>query len=132
MEQLKALKDYLMQFPQWGSRSLTVDIREGKPESCALFPKGIRVLDRREDVQGHVKLRLRQSFLLRAAAFAGESAASRMMAFQNWLLTQPTQTLEPYFGSGLWLRAEAGQLKNGKQPGTGIYEVMIHAEYEKE
>lgn len=132
MEQLQKIKDLLMQFPLWGGQPLGVDIRESKPGSCCLLPLGLQVLGRKENIQGGRTHRLRQSFLLRRAAIAGEDAADWLMQLQNWLLRQPVGDLEPCFGADLRLWAEAGHLTNGKQPGTGIYEAKIYAQYEKE
>ena len=132
MEQLQAVKKLLLQFPLWGDQPLEVDIREAKPDSCGLFPLGVQVVARREDVLGDQVLRLRQSFLLRRCAFGGESAASWLLQLKNWLLCPPIEELSTHFGSRLRLWAEAGHLTNAKQPGTGIYEVKIHIEYEKE
>ena len=132
MEQINAIKALLQQFPLWGAQPLSVDMREAAPGKSALFPQGLQVLDRREDVLGNVKCRLRQSFLLRRVACIGETAADWLMQLQNWMLTQPTSDLEPFFGKDLHLWAQGGHLANGKQPGTGIYEVKIYAEYEKE
>lgn len=132
MGQLHKMKDLLMQFPLWGGQPLAVDIRDSKPEGCVLLPLGLQVLGRKEDIQGNETHRLRQSFLLRRAAIAGEDAACWLMELQNWLLRQPVGDLEPCFGAGLRLWAEAGHLTNSKQPGTGIYEVKIHAQYDKE
>ena len=132
MEQLQKMKDLLMQFPLWGGQSLAVDIRDSKPGSCVLLPQGLRILDRKEDIRGNAICRLGQSFLLRRTAIAGEDAADWLMQLQNWLLGLSTKDLEPSFGANLRLWAEAGRLVNSKQPGTGIYEVKIHAQYEKE
>lgn len=132
MEQLNAIKGLLLGFPLWGAQQLSVDVREAAPQSCALFPQGLQVLSRREDVLGNVKRRLRQSFLLRRVSFAGESAADWLIQLQSWMLAQPACALEPAFGKDLRLWAQGGHLANGKQPGTGIYEVKIYVEYEKE
>ena len=132
MEQLNAIKDLLLRYPLWGGQPLQVDLTDGRPEGCALFPQGLRVLDRREDVQGNVTCRLEQTFLLRRAAYVGETAADWLQQLQNWLLQQDVSGLAPFFGSRLRLWAEQGRLTNAKQPGTGIYEVKIHLQYEKE
>lgn len=132
MEQLNVLKALLSRFPQWGGEPLSVDVGQGKPEGCGLFPLGVQVTARQEDVLGNVRYRLRQSFLLRRAAYAGESAALWLMALQEWLLQQPVEALEVSFGKNLRLAPENGRLVNGKHPGTGIYEMKIHVDYEKE
>lgn len=132
MEQLQKIKMLLMQFPQWGEQPLAVDIRGGSPGSCTLLPLGVRVLSRKENIQGGQICRLRQSFLLRRVSIAGEDAAGWLIALQKWLPEQPVKALQPDFGAGLRLWAESGHLTGSRQPGTGIYEVKIHAQYEKE
>ena len=132
MEQINAIKNLLQAFPLWGEQVLTVDVKGAQPDTCALFPLGLQVLSQKEDVLGNTVRRLRQTFLLRRVACIGESAAAWLMQLQAWLLTQPLNHLEPVFGSSLRLWAQGGHLTGGKQPGTGIYEVKIFAEYEKE
>ena len=132
MEQLNQLKAYLMRFPLWEDQPLEVDNLQATPEGCGLFPVGVQVIRRREDVLGGQVLHLRQSYLLRRNACTGEEAAAWLLQLQNWLLTQSAKGLEPWFGVGIWLWAEGGRLVNTAQPGTGIYEVKIHVEYEKE
>ena len=132
MEQCNGLKAYLLQFPLWGDQPLEVDVLRAKPDGCGLFPLGLQVIARREDVLGNGVLTLRQSFLLRRNAVAGEGAAQWLLQLQNWLLTPPPADLQSQFGAGLRLWAEDGRLVNTSQPGTGVYEVKIHAEYEKE
>ena len=131
MEQLKAIKELLLAFPQWGEQALAVDAYT-QPEGCGLFPLGLQVLSRREDVQGNTRLRLRQSFLLRRVCYGTREASAWLLSFQQWLLEQPTEALEAVFGSHLQLWAELGKQVSSKQPGIGIYEVKIHAQYEKE
>ena len=130
MEQLNAVKTLLCSFPGWGDGSFTVDTPTGKPEESGLFPLGLQVKDRREDVLGNVRLRLRQSFLLRRVFPTGEAGAGWVMKLQNWLLQQAPQW--ECFGKRVHLWAENGHLVSSKQPGTGIYEVKIHVDYEKE
>ncbi|MBQ3252156.1 MAG: hypothetical protein IJB02_02815 [Oscillospiraceae bacterium] len=132
MDTLTAMLTFLRQFPLWEQQSLTVDEKSPKPHTCQLFPLGLTVLRRRENVQGDKVFTLRQSFLLRRVAYAGQTAAAWLLALQNWLLTQPVEALEPAFGNRLRLWAEQGQPAGLNQPGTGVYQVKIHVEYEKE
>ena len=132
MEQLNAVKDLLLQYPAWGDQPLKIDLSDSRPEGCALLPQGLRVLARREDVLGNVTHRLEQTFLLRRAAYIGETAAAWLQQLQDWMLQQDVSALTPCFGKALRLWAEQGRLTNGKQPGTGIYEMKIHIQYEKE
>ena len=131
MEQLKAMKELLLSFPQWGEQTLEVDTC-ARIEGCGLFPLGLQVLSRRQDVQGNTRLRLRQSFLLRRVCYNTREAAAWLMTLQQWLLDRPVKPLEAVFGENLQLWAELGKQVSSKQPGTGIYEVKIHAQYEKE
>lgn len=132
MEQINALRDFLLHFPQWGQQALTVDGGQPLPERSSLFPLGQRVLEQREDVLGNRRLRLRQSFLLRRYASPGENAAAWLLWLQQWLVGQPVQPLETAFGRRLRLQAEDGKRTAASQTGTGIYELKIHVEYEKE
>ena len=132
MEQIDAIKNLLLAFPLWGGQTLTVDVKGAQPDSCALLPLGLQVAQQKEDVLGKRTYKLRQTFLLRRVACIGESAADWLMQLQAWLLTRQVSHLEPVFGSSLRLWAQGGHLAGGKQPGTGIYEVKIFAEYEKE
>ena len=130
MEQLNALKTLLCSFPGWGAAELAVDIPTGKPQACGLFPVGLRVLYRGTDILGNRSYRLRQSFLLRRADCAGEAAAQWLMELQSWLLLQMPRW--DCFGRQVRIFAEDGRLVSSKQPGTGIYEMKIHVDYEKE
>ena len=132
MEQLQKIKDLLIRFPLWGDQPLAVDIRDNRPGNCCLLPLGLRLLGRKEDIRGSGVCRLGQSFLLRRAALAGEDAAAWLLQLQHWLLGQPVEELKACFGANLRLWAESGHLTNSKQPGTGIYEVKIYAQYDKE
>ena len=129
---VNAIKELLLRFPQWGQQSLQVDEKCPQVHTCQLFPQGMTVLERRENLLGEPTFRLRQSFLLRRVACTGEKAAQWVLQLQNWLLTQPVRELEAVFGPQLRLWATAGKVTGLSQPGTGIYEVKIYAEYQKE
>ena len=100
--------------------------------AVSLQPLGLTELGYREDVLGQVRWRLRQSYSLRRAAYAGAGAAEWLARLQNWLLGKTSPELEAAFAPGLRLWAQQGRLVNTSQPGTGIYELKIHVEYEKE
>ena len=125
---LTALKTLLCTFPQWGDQPLETDHLERTPQACGLYPLGLQVRQRREDVQGNVVLQLRESFLLRRAAYAEEAGTRWLMALEHWLLQQTTEHL----GKHVRITPAEGRLVTGKQPGTGIYELKIHLDYEKE
>ena len=131
MKQLNAMLGLLRQFPLW-EEDLTLEQWEGYPQGSSLQPQGMTVLSCREDLTGHRRWRLRQSYCLRRAAFAGPEAAGWIAQLQNWLLGRTSEELEAAFAPGLRLWAQQGRVVSGSQPGTGIYEVKIHVEYEKE
>lgn len=128
MEVLTALKTLLCAYPQWGDQPLDTNRLDHSPQACGLFPLGLQVRRRREDVQGNVVLQLRESFLLRRAACAEEAGAQWLMALEHWLLHQTLGDV----GEQVRITPTGGRLVTGKQPGTGIYELKIHVDYEKE
>ena len=133
MEQLNALLALLRQFPSWEEeKGPAVDMWDGCPQNSSLQPLGLTELGYREDGLGQVRWRLRQSYSLRRAAYAGAGAAEWLARLQNWLLGKTSPELEAAFAPGLRLWAQQGRLVNTSQPGTGIYELKIHVEYEKE
>lgn len=124
MELLQTLCAVLHKFPQWDGAALTVDQKDGTPHTCQLLPQGQTVLQSREDVLGNRVYLLRQKYLLRRVTYPGQAAAQWLLALQEWLRSQKLP------GVRIW--AEEGTLGNSTQPGTGIYEVIIYMEYEKE
>ncbi|MBO5317057.1 MAG: hypothetical protein J6A74_01280 [Oscillospiraceae bacterium] len=132
MQHVKALGKYLSGFPQWKEGLPAVDTTPAIPEGCGLFPRGVEVLKRQEDVTGGVQLRLRQSFLLRRTALRTETSAGWLLALQNWALENPPRELETVFGTNLQLRLEKGRLIRAEQSGTATYEVAVIIEYTKE
>lgn len=131
MEQINALRALLLTFPLWGQQPLFIDSTDAAPQCCGLFPLGLRQLERREDVLGGCRQRLRQTFLLRRHGYRGEDGASWLLQLQQWLMEQ-ADVLQPAFGTELQLRSEQGKLTKATQPGTGVYEVHIIVEYTKE
>lgn len=132
MEQINALWQYLSGFALWQEKTPVVDTTPAAPDGCGLFPRGVEVLERKLDVAGDERLRLRQSFLLRRRAARTAQAAAWLMELQSWVLTNPPRHLEPVFGTDLQLRMEKGRLTRAEQPGTATYEGIIIMEYTKE
>lgn len=132
MEQLNALWQYLSGFPQWEEPLPRVDTTPEKPDGCGLFPRGVEVLKRQEDVLGNVQLRLRQSYLLRRTALRTVSSAAWLLQLQGWVLAHPPRALESVFGTRLQLRLEKGRLTRSEQSGTAAYEAVVIIEYTKE
>lgn len=132
MEQIKALWQYLSGFPKWEQQTLVVDTTAAVPDGCGLFPRGVEVRKRQEDLLGNVRLQLRQSFLLRRTALHTQTSATWLLELQNWVLENPPHGLEPVFGKDLQLRLEKGQLKRTDQSGTATYEGTVIIDYTKE
>lgn len=130
MEQLEALKNWIMTFPRWGNAPLTVDITGAEPGDCALFPVGMEQASIRQDVLGQTVRRLRQQFLLRRSAVRGQDAAGWLLEFQRWVAENAH--LAPRFGAQQLLRAEKGRLVTAAQTGLGLYEVRLTVEYTNE
>ena len=132
MEQINALWQYLSGFPQWEENSVLVDVTPEKPDGCGLFPQGVEVLKRQTDVTGGVRLRMRQSFLLRRIGVRTGASAAWLLELQNWVLEHPPCALEPVWGTDLQLRLEKGRLTRTEQSGTATYEAVVIIEYTKE
>ena len=132
MEQINALRALLMAFPQWGAQELSVDGCCEMPDTCTLLPRGLQVLECRENVLGGCTLRLRQEYLLRRRACLSETAAVWLSGLQQWLTGCSGYGLASAFGDRPMLTARQGRLTDRSQPGTGSYEVIITVDYTKE
>ena len=132
MDQINALWQYLCRFPLWREQALTVDTTPAEPGRCGLFSRGMEVLERKQDITGGQKLRVKQTFLLRRRGVRTAGEAAWLLQLQNWVLENPPRELEPVFGTELRLRMEKGRLTQTRQPGTAIYDGTIILEYIKE
>ena len=135
MEMLEKMRAWLMGYPGWGDRELCIDSTQAEPGSCGLFPAGLEMVSRREDVLGNVAEMWRCHFLLRRIALRQEVAAAWLLDFQDWVRSQSLQGLTPRFGDipgQERMRAEKGKLLSVSQTGTGTYELKLTAEYMKE
>lgn len=137
MDALDKLRQWLPTFPKWEEgKLLYVDFTDGIPGNAGLFPKGEQVLSKREDVLGRVTLRCRYHFALYRVTAGQEDQqenARWLMEFQEWVRRQDALGLAPKFGDlpGEHIRAEKGQLNSRKQAGSGVYTVLLTADFTK-
>lgn len=138
MEVLQTLKSWLITFPKWEEgRLLFVDFTDGVPGNAGLFPKGMEVLRRKEDVLGNVRLSCRYHFALYRVAAGQEDQrenARWLEEFQRWVQQQDAMGLAPKFGDvprQEHIRAEHGRLSSRKQAGSALYTVTLTADYTK-
>lgn len=130
---LEKVRCWLQTFPLWEG-TLQLDYAQAVPGNSGLYPKGLTELSRREDVLGNVKVRCSWAFQLRRAALPGEENARWLMDFQSWVADQDRLGLAPQFGDepkSERLRAFDGRLHDRTQAGSGLYTVMLTAEFTK-
>ena len=120
---------WLKTYPPMSDICFYEDFLPAEPGNAGLYQKGLQELSRREDLLGNVTAICRYRFLLRLMV---QDLGSWLPDFQNWVQQQSLQGLAPRFGDGQEsLRAINGHLKEVSQPGTGVYEVELVAEFIK-
>ena len=131
---LEQMMQWLQTFPRWEG-VLWLDYADTIPGNCGLYPKGMTELNRREDVQGNLKIRYSCLFELKRAAAADEENARWLMALQNWVAEQDRLGLAPRFGDEPKterIRAFEGKLDRHTQAGGSIHTVRITVEFTKQ
>lgn len=134
MEQLEILRQWLRSFPGWGDVPVHIDTLPVQTENAGVYPLGLEVLERKEDLLGNVRLRCRQRFDLYKTVSPGEDHAQWLLELQHWVLEQCAMGQAPRFGdvpSAEHIRAEKGKLKEITAAGTAVYAVTITAEFIK-
>ncbi len=129
MDELDLIKNYLASCPFWEGGAPQVDKTDTQPGFCSVFPLGMEVLSRQENLLGQVQYRCRLRFALRRTAIVGQAAAQWLLDLQNWVLEHGSSA--PRFGENQTVRAEKGTLSKLSGTGTGIYEVRITVEFTK-
>ena len=130
---LEKMKLWLESFPGW-EEQLNIDYADGVPGNSGLYPKGIREISRREDVLGNSAVRCACDFMLRRSAIPGEDNARWLLQLQSWVMEQDRLGLAPKFGDdpkSEQIRAFDGKLDKSFQTGSGLYTVLISAEFTK-
>ena len=137
MTDLEKMVQWLKTYPGWQDMPLTIDYTEPQPVNGGLFPLGMEILSRREDVLGNAWLHCRSRFtLFRSCSGQADNTenAQWLLDFQNWVLECSALHRTPRFGDvpeREHLHAEKGRLKEASQTGTGLYAVTLTAEYVK-
>ena len=137
---LPALRDFLAGAPALSDLTLRVEDAGPAPGTGGLWPRGVTVLTRRENLLGGVSLRCRAEFLLRLCLPLppGDDAravrnAGRLLALQSWVAAKSAAHALPAFASGLpegeTLRAQDGRLETADAGGTARYTIRLLAEY---
>ena len=137
---LPALRDFLAGAPALSDLTLRVEDAGPAPGTGGLWPRGVTVLTRRENLLGGVSLRCRAEFLLRLCLPLppGDDAravrnAGRLLALQSWVAAKSAAHALPAFGNGLpegeTLRAQDGHLETADAGGTARYTIRLLAEY---
>lgn len=130
MEILETVRQWVASFPAWTGQLPQIDQLSAVPARQGLFPKGVELLGRMEDVLGNVKHFCRCSFTLQQVRHAPDGAdAAALLRFQNWVAAQSEAGLAPQLGEDTRWRAESGRLDGTKGPGTGVYTVNLIAEF---
>ena len=137
---LPALRDFLAGAPALSDLTLRVEDAGPAPGTGGLWPRGVTVLTRKENLLGGVSLRCRAEFLLRLClplppGYDARAVrnAGRLLALQSWVAAKSAAHALPAFGSGLpegeTLRAQDGRLETADAGGTARYTIRLLAEY---
>ncbi len=125
-----------------GVDRLWVDHAAAGAPAAGLWPQGVQVTARRQNLLGDTALRCRARFVLRVAlpfvpgdeALAAQNA-QRLLALRQWVARESAALRAPAFGdepAGETLSAEAARLEslpNAGGEGTAVYAVTLAAEY---
>lgn len=128
MEYLEKMRGFLQGFPLWQGELLT-DTAGPETGSVGLFPLGVTVISRQEDVLGRVKTRYKAEFALRRVAAGNEEEAGWLLELQSWVMGQKN----PGFGDEPdteTIRAEKGKLVSRSQS-AATFEVRLTVEFTK-
>lgn len=134
MHDLQKIRQFLMEFPQWGDQELTVDYTDGKPGSCGLFFMGREELSRKPDIQGNALVRYRYHFVLhRLTAQAGEGPAQWLMDLQSWISRQSTCGRTPDLGcmpEREKFTTHDGKLLRRDDNGCNVYQLRLQVDFD--
>lgn len=137
---LNDLRAFLAQAPALAEIPLRVEEAGPEPGTGGLWPRGVTVVTRKEDVLGGVTLRCRAEFLLRLCLplppgddDQAVRNAGRLLALEGWVAARSAAHTLPRFGTGLpegeTLRAQDGRLEGTDLVGTARYTLRLLAEY---
>lgn len=132
---LYRLTDWLLTAPALPAGTVVgIDDAGPAPGQAGLFPQGVTVLSRRENVCGGCALRCRAEFLVRLVLPHGRRAhnAAILTELQAWVARQSAAHLAPVFGdepARETLAAQAGRLESAAPDGTAVHTLRLVAEY---
>ena len=117
-----------------GVRSWQIDDAGPAPGQAGIFPAGVTVTARRQDVCGGTVLHCRAAFVVRLVLPRDRRAqnAALLLALQGWVAAQSAAHTAPRFGAEPdreTLAAAEGRLERADAGGTGIYAIRLTAEY---
>lgn len=128
---MERITNWLQTYPNWQG-TLWVDSLQTQTGSCGVFPLGIRVLDRKQDVLGNETLRLQSRYQLRRIVALdrnnGENA-QWLQDLQKWVLEQSRLQLAPQLGLHTQWSVKDGKLEKDRRPGVGVYSLTLEVEY---
>ena len=130
MDELEVLIDWLKQCDILEEVAFGVDHLEKTAPAAAVYPQGITVLWRKENVLGqwHARYSLRCMVSVRLTKSGdGRDAAGAWLKLQQWVQQHPA----PSFGEAQISRLEKGKLVKENGDGTAIYEAVLTVEYTK-
>lgn len=130
MEELEILIQWLKQCDVLAAVPIGVDHLDKMPPAAAVYPKGLTVLWRKEDVLGRwqEKYRLRCMVSVRFAKSGdGYDAAQSWLELQKWVQLHPA----PLLGEAQVSRMEKGKLAQENGDGTAVYQAVLTVEYTK-
>lgn len=128
---MEEIMNWLRSFPGWQDE-LFVDYIPEYTGVCGLYPMGIRVLSRKNDILGSEKLRLQSSYQLRRVTSRSQQnlpQAIWLQRLQNWILEQSRAGLAPRLGEDTQWSIKDGKLEKDRRPGVGTYTLTLVAEY---
>ena len=130
MDHLEEVRLWLAGFDGWGGATLQVDCLQPSPENGALLPRGLQLVQSREDVLGNRVQRLRCVFLVQRVEHAPKQAdAAQLLRLQQWVYESCAAGTAPVLGEDTRWRAEKGQLSGNKGAGTAVYTVELSVEF---
>lgn len=130
MDELEILIQWLKQCDVLAAVPIGVDYLDKIPPAASVYPQGMTVLWRKEDVLGRwqARYRLRCTVSVRVAKSAdGYDAARAWLELQKWVQLHPA----PALGEEQISHMEQGRLAKENGDGTAVYRAVLTVEYTK-
>lgn len=142
MSDLDKIKAWISTFPGYDILNhFGVDYTDKIPSNGGIFPSGLAVISRTEDILGNVTVQNQYNFGL-YYVFAKDPGddvsalinADWLMDFQMWVQEQSVRRLAPTFGDeprSEKIQAQNGVLYAADEEGTATYMVQLSATFKK-